>query len=91
MIATDSAVEFARWLYEDACIAMERKREAALAAADWERPAGMRARCNRKRWTPAEDAVVLRMSIKDAAEALGRTKQSVSLRRWRLKAQPHDC
>jgi len=91
MIATDSAVEFARWLYEDACIAMERKREAALAVAGWERPAAMRVRGNYRRWTPAEDAVVLRMSIKDAAEALGRTKQSVNLRRWRLNARPPDC
>jgi len=70
---------------------MERKREAALAVVGWERPADMRARSNPRRWTPAEDAVVLRMSIKDAAEALGRTKQSVNLRRWRLNAQQHNC
>lgn len=91
MITTDSAVDFARWLYEDACIAMERKREAALAVGRWQRPAGMRARSNPRRWTPAEDAVVLRMSVKDAAEALGRTKRSVDLRRWRLNARPHGC
>lgn len=89
IIAKDPAVEFARWLYEDACIAMERKRESALAVAGWERPAGMRARSSHRRWTPDEDAIVLRMPIKDAAEALGRTKQSVSLRRWRLNARPH--
>src|SRR5690348_16046030 len=39
---------------------------AALAVAGWKRPAGMRVRGNYRRWTPAEDAVVLRMSIKDA-------------------------
>jgi hypothetical protein len=86
MIARDPAATFAHWLYEDACIALERKREVALTIANWERPAGMRARSNPRRWTPAEDAVVLRMSIKDAAEALERTKQSVNLRRWRLNA-----
>jgi len=91
MIATDPAVEFARWLYEYACVAMERKREAALAVVGWERPASMRIRSNYKRWTPAEDAVVLHMSIKDAAETLGRTRKSVELRRWRLNARPHDC
>jgi hypothetical protein len=89
LIATDPAVEFARWLYEGACIAMERKREAARAVTGWERPASMRARSNQRRWTPAEDAVVLSMSLKDAAKILGRTKQSVSMRRWRLNAQPH--
>ena len=90
IIAKDPAVEFARWLYEDACIAMERKREAAVAVAGWERPAGMRAKSSHRRWTPAEDAIVLRMSLKDAARALGRTKHSVNTRRWRLNAQPHD-
>jgi len=91
IIARDPAVEFARWLYGDACIAMERKREAALAVAGWERPAGMRARSSHRRWTPDEDVIVLRMSVKDAARALGRTKQSVNTRRWRLNTQPPDC
>jgi hypothetical protein len=91
VIARDPAVEFARWLYEDACIAMERKREAALAVAGWKRTAGMRARSSHRRWTPDEDAIVLRMSVKDAARALERTKQSVNTRRWRLNTQPPDC
>jgi hypothetical protein len=88
MIASDPAVKFARWLYEDACIALERKREAALAVSSWERPVGIRARGNPKRWTPAEDAVILRMSTMGAAKILGRTEKSVHMRRWRLNARP---
>ncbi len=85
MIASDPAAMFARWLYEDACIAMKRKRKAALTVADWKRPEGMRARSNHKRWTPAEDAVVMRASPEDASRMLGRTEKSVHMRRWRLK------
>ena len=85
MVAYDPAAELARWLYQDACIALARKRAAGLAVATWERPDGMRARSAPKRWTPAEDAIVLRMTQQDAARELGRTVQSVNLRRWRLR------
>lgn len=85
MIASDPAAVFARWLYGDACIALDRKRASALAVAAWERPAGMRARSAPKRWTPAEDGLILALSVREAAQALGRTEKSVNLRRWRLR------
>ncbi len=85
MIASDPATIFARWLYADACIALDRKRAAALAVAAWERPAGMRARSAPKRWTVAEDELILTMSVRAAALALGRTERSVNIRRWRLR------
>ena len=85
MVANDPAAELARWLYQDACIALARKQAAGLAVAAWERPSGMRARYAAKRWTPAEDAVVLRMTQEEAARKLGRTIRSVSMRRWRLQ------
>jgi hypothetical protein len=84
MIASDPAAVFARWLYEDAAIALERKRSAGLAAAAWKRPPGMRARAMRKPWTDEEDAVVMRISVRESAQQLGRTIQSVNVRRWRL-------
>jgi hypothetical protein len=84
MVASDPAAVFARWLYQDACIALARKQAAGLAVAAWRRPEGMRARSAHKRWTPAEDAVVLRMPQTEAARQLGRTVQSVHLRKWRL-------
>jgi len=85
MVASDPAATFARWLYEDACIALERKRAAGLAVAAWERPAGMRARAARKGWAAEEDAIVFTMPQAEAARRLGRTVQSVSMRRWRLR------
>jgi len=86
MIASDPAASFARWLYQDACIALARKHEAGLAVAAWQRPASMRARYVWKAWTPAEDAIVmLGMSQAETAQQLGRTIQSVNLRRWRLR------
>ena len=85
MVSNDPAASFARWLYADAPIALERKRAAGLAVAAWTRPVGMRARSAPRRWTGAEDAVVLEKTIREAAEELGRSLQSVNLRRWRLR------
>jgi hypothetical protein len=85
MIAADPAATFARWLYQDACIALARKQAAGLAVAAWERPASMRARVARKGWAAEEDAIVFGMPQAEAARQLGRTVQSVSMRRWRLR------
>lgn len=84
MVANDPAAVLARWLYEDACIALERKQSAAVAVASWKRPQGMRARSAPKRWTAADDAVVMRLPEGEAARQLSRTVQSVHVRRWRL-------
>lgn len=88
MIARDPAAAFARWLYEDAGIALARKRAAGLAVAAWERPAGMRARSVHKFWTAEEDAIVRQLPQDEAAERLGRTVKSVHMRAWRLRQ--HD-
>jgi hypothetical protein len=85
MVVNDPAAELARWLYQDACIALARKRAAGLAVAAWKRPADMRPRDARIRWTPDEDAIALRMSVPEAARELGRTVQSVNMRKWRLQ------
>ncbi len=84
IVTCDPAAALARWLYEDACIALERKRAAAVTVASWTRPAGMRARSAPKRWTAEEDATIVRMPEEEAARQLGRTLQSVHMRRWRL-------
>jgi hypothetical protein len=85
MVASDPAAALARWLYQDARIALARKQAAGLAVAAWERPEDMRARSTPKPWTLAEDAVVLRMPVWEAARELGRTIKSVNIRRWRLR------
>lgn len=85
MVADDPAAALARWLYQDACIALVRKQAAGLAVAAWKRPAGMRPWGARIRWTPQEDAIALRMPVPEAARELGRTVQGVNMRKWRLE------
>lgn len=48
------------------------------------------ARSAPKRWTADEDAIVLRMPQREAARQLGRTWQSVNMRRWRLHQIAND-
>lgn len=87
MVAADPAASLAAWLYPDGCLALERKRRAAQLVAAWTRPAGMRARplAGARRWTPEADADVFTGSIREAASRLGRSEQSVNLRRCRLR------
>ncbi|RBY87305.1 hypothetical protein DQ244_18250 [Blastococcus sp. TBT05-19] len=87
LVAGEPAAPLADWLYPDGCLALERKREAAALVGTWTRPPGMRARpvAGRRRWTAQEDADVFTGSVREAARRLGRSEQSVSLRRWRLR------
>ncbi|MCP2341450.1 LAGLIDADG family homing endonuclease [Actinomadura rupiterrae] len=85
LLTSDPAVKFARWLYYDGCLALERKYTKAIEVAAWVRPEGMRKRANPRRWTPEEDQVVLSMKTAEAATVLGRTERSVAIRRVRLR------
>lgn len=84
LVINEVAQELAAKVY---CGGLALPRKAAVAAelGTWTRPAGMRVRAQRRVWTADEDEVVLRLSIAEAAKALGRTSQSVNLRRWRLR------
>lgn len=73
-------------LYYPGCLSLDRKRAAASSLADWTRPTGMRAAYTQRRWNEREDRILLKLnSPKAAAEELGRTVQSCSLRLWRLR------
>ncbi|MGW3460814.1 LAGLIDADG family homing endonuclease [Streptomyces olivaceoviridis] len=73
-------------LYYPGCLSLERKRATADSLSAWARPAGMRAAYTARRWTEHEDRILLKLgSPMAAAEALGRTSQSCSLRLWRLR------
>jgi hypothetical protein len=85
MITADPAALYAQWLYGDAILALDRKREAALAVAAWTRPPTMRARSMHRYWTAEEDALIPTMSVREAATLLGRSERSVNIRRWRLR------
>ncbi|MDI1455437.1 LAGLIDADG family homing endonuclease [Streptomyces sp. ATE26] len=82
----EPAQRLAADLYRPGCLSLERKRKAAESLAAWKRPAGMRAACTRRRWTEAEDRVLLSLDDAErAAEVLGRTIRGCGLRLWRLR------
>ncbi|MGC9541694.1 LAGLIDADG family homing endonuclease [Streptomyces sp. UG1] len=82
----DAAQRLAGNLYYPGCLSLARKRTTADSIADWVRPADMRATYTRRRWTEAEDRVLLELNSPTAAsEELGRTVQSCNLRLWRLR------
>jgi hypothetical protein len=73
-------------LYYPDCLSLERKRTAADSLAHWVRPAGMRAAYTKRRWSEREDRILMEHNNPtSAAEELGRTIQSCSLRLWRLR------
>lgn len=80
----EDAQRLAAAMYYEGSLALPRKLERARQVAEWVRPMGMRKVENRKRWTSEEDSFVLNHSITESMLALGRSEQSVSLRRWRL-------
>jgi hypothetical protein len=87
MYAMEAAQSLVAHLYYPGCLALERKRVAADSLASWKRPAGMRVAYTKRPWTAHEDRLLLELnSPKAAAEKLGRTAQSCSLRIWRLRS-----
>jgi hypothetical protein len=84
--AMDAAQRLAGNLYYPGCLSLERKRTSADSIAAWARPADMRAAYTRRRWTTAEDRILLELNSPTAASGeLGRTVQSCNLRLWRLR------
>jgi hypothetical protein len=73
------------WPSEDV-LGIARKRTSGRLVAQWRPPAESAGRYGntRKKWTPAEDQVVLSHTDGEAAAITGRTTKSVSVRRWRL-------
>ncbi len=84
LVIREAAVAVARRLYYDGCLAIPRKLDTARHVQNWVRPPGMRVATPRRPWSTAEDVVVLRNTIAEAARMLGRTPKSVNVRRWRL-------
>jgi hypothetical protein len=84
-VTNEKAKELVNILYYDGCLSLERKKGKAKEIREWSRPEDRpKANYIKKSWTREEDAVLMRLSNKEAAEELGRTRQSVNLRRWRL-------
>ncbi|MFG2179078.1 LAGLIDADG family homing endonuclease [Streptomyces abikoensis] len=86
MYMRELGVAVADHLYYPGSLALERKRSAAAEVSAWVRPADMSPPRPRRSWTQLEDRLLLDApTIAEAAEELGRSEQSCSLRRWRLR------
>ncbi|MGN6694369.1 MAG: hypothetical protein ACTHN0_09335, partial [Aquihabitans sp.] len=87
MHQTDAAAMIAAHIYRTGDLALDRKALAAEVVSNWVRPPEMRRAYTAKRWTAEEDAVVLGdRPLAEIAAELGRSYQSVSMRRLRLRA-----
>ncbi|SBT88507.1 hypothetical protein GA0115233_100329 [Streptomyces sp. DI166] len=87
LIAMEAGQRLAADLYYPGCLALARKQAAADSLAAWIRTAGMRSAYTARRWTAAEDRILLKLnSPTAAAEVLDRTPQSCNLRMWRLRS-----
>ncbi|MEU9165381.1 hypothetical protein AB0D29_34530 [Streptomyces sp. NPDC048424] len=85
----ETAQQLATHFYYDGSLALAHKKANAEAIQAWVRPATMRIAPPRRRWTSQEDQELLRLNDPVAAGiALNRTKQSCSVRLWRLQ---NDC
>ncbi|MGW6058162.1 hypothetical protein [Streptomyces sp. NPDC055189] len=83
----EAAMGLAADLYYPGCLALERKQTAAASLGAWVRPPDMKIAPERRRWKQWEDRILLDQGTpRAAAEALGRTEQSCSLRLWRLRS-----
>ncbi|MFD8789474.1 hypothetical protein [Streptomyces vinaceus] len=82
----EAAMQLAGHLYYPGCLALLRKQTAADSLASWQRPAGMRFAPPRRRWSQADDRLLLQLDDPAAAaRALDRTEQSCAMRLWRLR------
>ncbi|MGV9412047.1 hypothetical protein ACWDOP_19210 [Nocardia sp. NPDC003693] len=84
MVANLAAVRLADWCYPVGALSIARKYAAARAVSEWLAP-HQRFGHTMRHWTPEEDELLGHHTIKEAAALLGRTEQSVNLRRWRLR------
>ncbi|WP_309248840.1 hypothetical protein [Streptomyces sp. MNP-20] len=82
----ESAQMLAADLYYPGCLSLQRKQIKADSLAAWSRPASMRVIPAQRRWTPEEDRTLLRIGDSSAADHLGRSESSCSMRLWRLRS-----
>ena len=85
MVTRELAQELASDLYYAGALALPRKHRRADEVLTWVRPLGVRRGPPRRAWSPEEDAVVLERPTAEACAILGRTVNSVVLRRRRLR------
>ncbi|BAY96256.1 hypothetical protein NIES37_01860 [Tolypothrix tenuis PCC 7101] len=87
VVYKEDAQKLAKHLYYDGCLALSRKLIKANEVLNWSRPANMRCVTNRKFWTPEEDKYITNHPIESSMKVLGRSRNSIELRLWRLNKQ----
>ncbi|MBW4649699.1 MAG: hypothetical protein KME06_13560 [Kastovskya adunca ATA6-11-RM4] len=84
VVYKEDAQGLVRHLYYDGCLALTRKLIKASEVLSWSRPPDMKRVNNRKLWTPEEDQFITTHSVECSMKVLGRSRNSVELRLWRL-------
>ncbi len=84
VVYKEDAQILARHLYYDGCLALARKLIKANQVLSWSRPPDMKRVNNRKPWAPEEDQFITTHSVECSMKVLGRSRNSVELRLWRL-------
>lgn len=84
VVYKEDAQILTRYLYYDGCLALARKVIKASEVLGWSRPPDMKQVNNRKPWTPDEDQFITTHSVEYSMKVLGRSRNSVELRLWRL-------
>jgi len=85
VVYKEDAQAVASRLYYDGCLALPRKSTKARDVGSWRRPDSMTRVSGRKSWTCDQDRIVLLEPTKIAASMLGRTVNSITVRRARLR------
>ncbi|MEV0529476.1 hypothetical protein AB0I66_39265 [Streptomyces sp. NPDC050439] len=81
----EAAMGLAADLYYPGCLALERKRTSATSIAAWVRPAEMKSKPPRIRWTHEQDRALLSApTLADAAKELNCSQSACQVRRWKL-------
>ncbi len=85
LYVTENAQQLVAHLYYPGCLSLARKQSAADSLAAWVRPAGMKFRPPRIKWTAEMDRVLLAApTIAHAAAELGYSNGPCQNRRWKL-------
>lgn len=85
-VGNEDAMLYSEWLYEDATIFLNRKRDKYKEIQKWVRILRPKRPENHKKWLDWEDIVVFSdKTIEDKCLLLSRSSQSVKMRYWRLK------
>ncbi|BAY23837.1 hypothetical protein NIES2100_36290 [Calothrix sp. NIES-2100] len=87
VVYKEDAQLLAKHLYYDGCLALTRKLIKANEVLSWSRPPNMKCIKNRKSWTPEEDEYITNHSVECSMKVLGRSRNSIEIRLWRLNKQ----